>query len=296
MINSCWATEQIDDFIAECYKTMIVREIHRLVIEKFPEAQGRTISAIKHRIAFLKKVGKIDFNRNDDLIYSSEEIEWLKKRCENYDFTYETLTQEFNEKFNKNKPLSAIRLYCWKNFKLEWKKHNCVYSPYQRQWLIENYHKYLIKDLFVKFNEKFNTSKSFSAICSYCKDTLKLRNINYAQISKKEGFVGSNKEFGSEHMRDGYIMIKVSNEGTKRQRWIPKQRYIWEQHHGKIPEGHKIMFLDGNNRNFDINNLVCVDNSIICTIRPIIDCSIKLKKLKIVNYKLNQILSELQNG
>ena len=37
-------------------------------------------------------------------------------------------------------------------------------------------------------------------------------------------------------------------------------RLEWIKHYGKIPKGHVIMFLDGDNTNFDISNLACVEN------------------------------------
>lgn len=70
-------------------------------------------------------------------------------------------------------------------------------------------------------------------------------------------------------MKGGYIEIKVSgdkyrsasgrgqvvSEDTK---WIPKQQKVWIDHYGDIPPKHKIIFLDKNKLNFDIDNLACV--------------------------------------
>ena len=294
MINSGWATEEIDNFIAECYKTMIVREIHKLVIEKFPEAQGRTVSAIKHRIACMKEDGRISFNRNDALLYSKEEIEWLKKRCENYDFTYESLTKEFNEKFNKNKTLGGIRDFCWSKLGIRWNQHNFCYTDEQKQWLRENHHKYLIRDLSTKFNERFGTNKTSDMIWGVCKERLNLTNSSYEYISNKEGFRGSHKPLLSERSDGEFTVVKVSQKGSKRQQWIPKQRYIWEQHYGKkVPEDYRVIFLDGNKNNFSINNLACVDRQTQLCVANYQDCSAELKRLKIASFKLNKILSEL---
>ena len=40
--------------------------------------------------------------------------------------------------------------------------------------------------------------------------------------------------------------------------WESKGRYIWEKEHGEIPEGHAVVFRDGDTNNFDIDNLDCV--------------------------------------
>ena len=74
----------------------------------------------------------------------------------------------------------------------------------------------------------------------------------------KTGYMGANKtsfntrEMYSERLsKDGYIEIKVGIN-----KWISKHRYIWEQHYKReIPKGKVVIFLDGNNRNFEIENL-----------------------------------------
>nr|DAP11762.1 MAG TPA: homing endonuclease [Caudoviricetes sp.] len=81
----------------------------------------------------------------------------------------------------------------------------------------------------------------------------------------KTGYMGANKtsfkkgnlphntrEMYSERLsKDGYIEIKVGLN-----KWISKHRYVWEQHHKKeVPKGKVVIFLDGNNRNFEIENL-----------------------------------------
>ena len=61
------------------------------------------------------------------------------------------------------------------------------------------------------------------------------------------------KPLGSERItKDGYCEIKVSDTGR---RWRPKHVLIYEKHHGKVPKGSAVIFLDGDKRNFDIDNL-----------------------------------------
>ena len=89
----------------------------------------------------------------------------------------------------------------------------------------------------------------------------------------KKGYMGANKTsfkkgnkpknwrpVGSERINDeGYILIKVSNEGGMLKRWALKHRVVWEQHHKKrIPKGSVIIFADGNKNNLSIDNLLCV--------------------------------------
>lgn len=56
---------------------------------------------------------------------------------------------------------------------------------------------------------------------------------------------------GYERVReDGYVEVRI-----QRGVFIFKHRLIWERHNGKIPEGHVVVFKDGNRRNFNIDNL-----------------------------------------
>lgn len=69
----------------------------------------------------------------------------------------------------------------------------------------------------------------------------------------KKGHLPHNtREMYSERLsKDGYIEIKVG-----RNKWLGKHRYIWEQYYKKdVPKGYAVIFLDGDNRNFDIDNL-----------------------------------------
>lgn len=61
---------------------------------------------------------------------------------------------------------------------------------------------------------------------------------------------------GDEKVVSHDFLAVLTPEGWKRKHYL-----VWEQHHGKVPEGHYVVFADGNKRNFDIENLVCVSCS-----------------------------------
>ena len=56
-------------------------------------------------------------------------------------------------------------------------------------------------------------------------------------------------------------MDKSKQDGNKNKNWTPKHRYLYEKAYGKISKGYKVIFADGNNRNFDLNNLILVSNA-----------------------------------
>lgn len=60
---------------------------------------------------------------------------------------------------------------------------------------------------------------------------------------------------GSERiLTDGRTEVKTAQPNV----WRLKKQVVWEKHHGEIPPGHVILHKDGDESNFDINNLVCV--------------------------------------
>jgi hypothetical protein len=70
----------------------------------------------------------------------------------------------------------------------------------------------------------------------------------------KKGKVSVNKKpVGSERVNvDGYVEIKVAEPN----KWMLKQRYVYEQHHHiKLTSNDAIIFLDGNRLNNNIDNL-----------------------------------------
>jgi hypothetical protein len=73
------------------------------------------------------------------------------------------------------------------------------------------------------------------------------------------------KPFGAER-------IVISNHGKKYEqsyveiktgylRWERKHVLIWKKAHGRIPKGHCVIFADGNNRNFKLDNLLLVSRA-----------------------------------
>lgn len=68
----------------------------------------------------------------------------------------------------------------------------------------------------------------------------------------KKGHIPHNTKYdGHEKLtNEGYIMIRV-----RQGKYELKHRVLWEQKHGKIPEGYILTFRDGNKQNLDLDNL-----------------------------------------
>lgn len=68
---------------------------------------------------------------------------------------------------------------------------------------------------------------------------------------------------GSERIdnKDGYIVMKVRDKGTWPERWRHKHCVIWEQAHGEIPDGHMVIFLNGDKTDIRLENLALISRA-----------------------------------
>ena len=156
------------------------------------------------------------------------------------------------------------------------------YTDEMKQFILDNYKGRYNQELADLFNQKFNTNITSRTIKSY-KANNKLNSgltgkFRKGQTSHNKGkkmpkevyekvkhtmFAKGNvppnhRPVGSERIsKDGYIEVKVAEPN----KWRLKQRVVYEETKGKIPEGCPIIFLDGNKRNFDIDNLRCITRS-----------------------------------
>lgn len=156
------------------------------------------------------------------------------------------------------------------------------YTDEMKQFILDNYKGRYNQELADLFNQKFNTNITSRTIKSY-KANNKLNSGLTGKFRKgqtphnkgkkmpkevyekvkhtmfaKGNVPPNHRPVGSERIsKDEYIEVKVAEPN----KWRLKQRVVYEETKGKIPEGCSIIFLDGNKRNFDIDNLRCITRS-----------------------------------
>ena len=159
-----------------------------------------------------------------------------------------------------------------------------IYSKIEDEFLINNVKGITLKELTNRFNKKFNLNMTESSISNrkvklgiksgivggqFVKGQTSSIKVKKCICQKKKGsrrmfkkeMFQQMKRIGSERIdKNGYILIKIQ-DGHKNKNWIRKHRYLYEQAYGEIPTGHKVIFADGNNRNFDLNNLVLISDA-----------------------------------
>jgi len=59
--------------------------------------------------------------------------------------------------------------------------------------------------------------------------------------------------------KDGYLYIKVSETAPM---WRMRHVTLWEEHHGPIPPGHNVQFIDSDRTNITIENLELISKAV----------------------------------
>ncbi|GGY87995.1 HNH endonuclease signature motif containing protein [Shewanella fodinae] len=148
----------------------------------------------------------------------------------------------------------------------------------QKAWIEKQYRVMSISALTAEFNFQFCASKTEKQIRAFTrnhsiksgrtgrfesghetwnKGTNFCAGGNAAKTRFKKGHIPANhKPIGSERIdtKDGYVMVKVAEPRT----WRLKHIVVWEQHNGKLPDGHVIWFIDNDRTNCSIENLMLV--------------------------------------
>lgn len=158
---------------------------------------------------------------------------------------------------------------------------------------MKRYSKYHTLDELVNIsNDVFNYNISKKALQKY----LSRRKIRYKGYNPNYITIKSIHPIGYETKRtDGYTVVK-----TGENEWTYKQRVIYEQYHNiKLSKNDKIIFLDRDITNFNIDNLMLtsekeynyIKNKNLLTSDPEFNkTSILLAK---VNYKTKEVQSKL---
>lgn len=103
-----------------------------------------------------------------------------------------------------------------------------------------------------KGNTPFNKGKKWNEYLSLEQQQKSL------QTTFKKGNIPQNyRKVGSKRVTvDGYWEIKTSDPN----KWELLHRYKYEKKYGKIPNGYKLIFADGNKNNLKLSNLILVSN------------------------------------
>lgn len=133
-------------------------------------------------------------------------------------------------------------------------------EPEMQQWMLEHDHGQRVDTLSDEFRERWGFGLTRGQINLF-------RSSHHTQRRNSHGGGKHPVPMYSEREgKDGYIVIKVrefAGVPMSKDNWMLKHVWIYEQTHGKVPEGHVVYFADGDRRNFDPDNLVAVPRKLI---------------------------------
>lgn len=145
------------------------------------------------------------------------------------------------------------------------------FSKLEIQWLKDNFCRFgTYKELHQEFVKMFRP-RTMGSLMDLCSKRLHLHRgkNNQGQYGIREK---GQLPIGTERVAQGIVYVKVMDgpkstkiSGYKPPYWLPKQRKIYEDVHGQIPNGCFVIFLDKNTKNYNIDNLYCLGRNIHST-------------------------------
>lgn len=129
-----------------------------------------------------------------------------------------------------------------------------IFSKEEQEFIRKHVKGKTVQELTKLINIVFNEDHEVNQIRNFKKKN-KLRSEVDSKF-KKNQVPHNKKNIGYEFINsDGYTEIKVAEPN----KWMLKQRYLYQKYKGQIPKNHDVIFADGNKQNFDLENLILVE-------------------------------------
>lgn len=163
--------------------------------------------------------------------YTNDMLTFLKERFSKC--TTNELTSEFNKHFGTNKTTNQIIIACNNHGVL---RREIKYTSEMINFLQSHAPEFPRSNLTKMFNKRFGTNVSMKKIQDLCTRYTIPREV-----------------FKNEYTDINTLRVYIRYEKGK---WKPKKDYIYEKHFGKIGKDESVIFIDGNYKNFDPENLL----------------------------------------
>lgn len=174
--------------------------------------------------------------------------EWILENYPKYDSIRELHRAYSTEVSPVNN--SSFNGHIYRKLKLQSK---LPWTEEEQQWLIENFSSLGSTKCVDAFYKQFGKKKTVAAISGQAR---KLNLLADMDILLKDWNYPRRVEIGTiREDNNGYLTIKTGGGSSG---WIRLHKMIYEKHYGKVPDGYLVVFLDGNKRNFEKENLVAI--------------------------------------
>lgn len=189
--------------------------------------------------------------------FTDDQVMWIQQHLPGK--YYKDALVEFNQTFETNLKLATFRYRCVSSGLRECGKVGGLnsFSDEMDQWLVENTHLGW-KVVEQEFNKKFNTNFNREKIRKHCE-----RYLHHKSGITRQTYQSQQPLFSKRYnAKDDCIEIKVCDEIGKC-RWVAEHIYIYEQLHGPLKSGSKVIHLNGNRKDNRPENLYATTNPIM---------------------------------
>jgi hypothetical protein len=188
--------------------------------------------------------------------YTPEKIRFIRDNAHKYSTA--ELTELFNRRFGTTMLPGSLNSL---KSKLGTVKKIHRYTPEQIQFLRENLPGRGCEEVREMFNRHFGLSLTKGEMHGICCNHRLHNGLQFQKGRSRKGipkykpgkFYPKRRPIGADRIENGLIKTKIADS-----KWEYKQRLIWEASNGPVPQGHVIIFADGNKSNFSPDNLLLV--------------------------------------
>lgn len=193
--------------------------------------------------------------------------------------TIESVRKEANKKFGLDVSYQKMKGYYYRK-DLPFRRnvrHNILLTDKEAEYMASIIPGRLSRDVARMMKEKFGTDLTVKQVQAWKKnhkspsgyDTRwrpgrpswiagkKFPGHTNAGCWEKGHVAFNNLPIGTTRIHGGYWVVKV-RDGRLNDNWELLHRHIWEEANGPVPEGHRVIFRDGNRDNVALENLICV--------------------------------------
>lgn len=193
--------------------------------------------------------------------------DWILEHYKDYN-TCPELVKALNDIFGLNATIMGIKYWFDKRFGMTTVYgHRNGYSKEEEEFVKKYYPDHGPEKTAEMINEIFGSNRSANSVKSLANQRLKIfvnpaivKNIHVTTCEKMRNVrrkeVGSVRKTKGKNGRSEY-KIKIADGD-----WRLAGIVIWEEANGPIPDGHQIMYLDGDNSNYQLDNLCLVTHKV----------------------------------
>lgn len=192
--------------------------------------------------------------------------DWILEHYKDYRNCPE-LVKALNDNFGLNTNVPAIKFWFSKRFGMTTVYGRYDFSEEEKDFIKKYYPDHGPEKTTEMLNEVFKTNRTINSVKSMANGKLgllvsnsfinELNKIKHEKMMKAH--VKESRSIRKETKKDGRIYYKMKADNGQ---WRTPGIVIWENTYGPIPKGYRIIYLNGDNSDFSLDNLYLTSNKL----------------------------------